>query len=68
MLKNIGKSDKLIRIAVAILLLAIVQFLGITGTLSVILMCLSLVFLVTAFIYLCPLYLPFGINTCKKKD
>ena len=44
MLKNIGKSDKLIRIAVAILLLAIVQFLGITGTLSVILMGLSLVF------------------------
>jgi hypothetical protein len=68
MLKNIGKSDKLIRIAVAILLLAIVQFLGITGTLSVILMGLSLVFLVTAFINFCPLYLPFGINTCKKKD
>ena len=68
MLKNIGKSDKLIRIAVAILLLAIVQFLGITGTLSVILMGLSLVFLVTALINLCPLYLPFGINTCKKKD
>ena len=42
MLKNIGKSDKLIRIAVAILLLAIVQFLGITVTLSVILMGLSL--------------------------
>ncbi len=68
MLKNIGKSDKLIRIAIAILLLAIVQFLGITGTLSVILMSLSLVFLVTAFINLCPLCLPFGINTCKKKD
>jgi hypothetical protein len=66
MLKNIGKSDKLIRIAVAILLLAIVQFLGITGMLSVILMGLSLVFLVTAFINLCPLYLPFGINTCRK--
>lgn len=68
MLKNIGKSDKLIRIVVAFLLLSIVQFLDITGTLSVVLMGLSLVFLVTSFLNLCPLYLPFGINTCKKKN
>ena len=68
MLKNIGESDKLIRIVVAFLLLSIVQFLGITGTLSVVLMGLSLVFLVTSFLNLCPLYLPFGINMHKKKN
>lgn len=68
MFKNIGKSDKLVRMIIAFILLAFVQIIGITGTLSVVLMGLSLVFLVTSFLNLCPLYLPFGINTCKKKD
>lgn len=68
MFKNIGKTDKLTRMIIAFVLLAFVQIIDITSTLSVILMGLSLVFLVTAFINLCPLYIPFGINTCKKKN
>jgi len=68
MLKNIGKLDKLVRMMIAFVLLAIVQVLDLKGTLSVVFMGLSLVFLFTAFLNLCPLYLPFGINTCKKKD
>jgi hypothetical protein len=26
------------------------------------------IFLATSFIAFCPLYLPFGLNTCKKKS
>jgi len=39
----------------------------IQGTLAYVLMALAIIFLITSFISFCPLYKPFGINTCKTK-
>lgn len=60
-----GSMDKMIRLGVAILI-AILYFSGvITGTVALVLGVLALVFALTSLISFCPLYLPFGISTCK---
>lgn len=62
-----GTIDKTIRLIVAIVF-AILYFTNtITGTIGLILVILGVVFVLTSLISFCPLYLPFGINTCKKK-
>jgi hypothetical protein len=68
MKKNRGTADKLIRILVAALFAALYFTHIITGTLSIILLGLATVFILTAFIGSCPLYLPFKINTNKKSQ
>lgn len=62
-----GSADKGIRIVIALAIAALYYFNVIEGTLAYVLMALALVFLLTSFISFCPLYLPFGLNTCKKK-
>ncbi|WP_094766821.1 YgaP family membrane protein [Pseudozobellia thermophila] len=39
----------------------------VTGTLGIVLLVLAAVFLLTAFVGFCPLYLPFGLSTCKRE-
>lgn len=67
MKKNMGSADKGIRIVIALAIAALYFFNVIEGTLAYVLMALGLVFLLTSLISFCPLYSPFGINTCKKK-
>jgi hypothetical protein len=66
---NMGTTDKIIRTLLAVLI-AVLYFTGvISGTLGIVLLVLSAVFLLTSFISFCPLYYPFGISTkCKKKE
>jgi len=67
MKKNMGFTDKTIRVIIA-LVIAVLYFTNIiTGTIAIILLILAVLFLLTSFISVCPLYLIFGINTCKKK-
>ena len=67
MKKNIGSTDKFLRIALAILV-AVLYFTNvINGTLAIVLGILAVVFVLTSFISFCPLYLPFGISTLKKE-
>jgi hypothetical protein len=67
MKSNMGTTDKIIRIAIAVVV-AVLYFTGvIPGTLGIILLVLAAVFVLTSLISFCPLYLPFGINTGKKK-
>jgi hypothetical protein len=64
---NMGTADKIIRIAIAVLI-AVLYFTNvISGTLGIILLVLAAVFVLTSLISICPLYLPFGINTGKTK-
>lgn len=66
MKKNMGTIDKVIRLIAAAIIL-ILYFTGsISGTLGIILLILAIIFAITSFISFCPLYKPFGINTCKK--
>jgi len=65
---NMGNTDRAIRlIAATIIILAYVTG-KIEGTMGIILLVLAGIFVLTSFIKFCPLYLPLGINTCKKKD
>ncbi len=65
MKKNLGLLDKAIRIAAA-LAIGILYYTGvISGTWATVLGTLAIVFVITAFISFCPLYLPLGINTFK---
>ncbi|KAB1158185.1 YgaP family membrane protein [Flavobacterium luteum] len=67
MKKNIGLTDKIIRVAAAIFV-AILYFIGtISGTIAIILGIFALIMILTSFVSFCPLYFPFGINTRKKK-
>jgi len=68
MKKNMGTIDKSVRIILA--LVAVVLFFThvVTGVLGIVLLVLAGVFVLTSLISFCPLYWPFGINTCKKKE
>lgn len=69
MKKNMGTTDKVIRIIVAIIIAALVFAEVISGTLAIVLLILAGVFVLTSLISFCPLYLPFGIKTsCNKED
>lgn len=66
MKKNMGDADRAIRI-VAAALIVILYLLGIvTGMVGTILLLLAVIFLVTSFVGICPLYKIFGINTIKQ--
>lgn len=67
MKKNVGNTDRIIRIVLAVVL-AVLYFTGITkGALGIALIIVAIVFLLTSFIRFCPLYTIFGIKTtCKK--
>ena len=68
MKNNMGTADKAIRILMAIVI-GILYFTNtISGILATVLGILAVVFVLTSFISFCPLYLPFGINTSKKKS
>ncbi|MCC7028850.1 MAG: DUF2892 domain-containing protein [Chitinophagaceae bacterium] len=68
MKKNMGTTDKLVRIIIA-LTIAVLYFTNvISGTLAIVLGLLAIVFALTSLISFCPLYLPFGISTCKLNE
>jgi hypothetical protein len=64
---NMGFADKIVRILAAIVI-GVLYFTGtITGTISIILLVVAAIFLATSLIGICPLYIPFGQSTLKKK-
>lgn len=64
---NMGSADRVLRVIVAAVI-AILFFTGIIkGTLGIVLLVLAAVFILTSVVSFCPLYVPFGISTCKKK-
>ncbi|MBL7904886.1 MAG: DUF2892 domain-containing protein [Bacteroidales bacterium] len=66
MKKNMGLTDRIIRLALAALV-AVLYFTGIlNGTLGTVLLVLAVVFVLTSLISFCPLYPLFRMNTNKK--
>jgi len=64
-MKNMGNIDRIIRVVIAIII-AVLYFMGIiSGTAAIVLLILAGIFILTSIISICPLYLPFGIKTCK---
>lgn len=68
MKKNMGSSDRMVRVIIAIIITVLYFTNIITGTIGLILLVVAGVFLFTSLISYCPLYAPFGLNTCKKKE
>lgn len=68
MKKNMGTTDRIARILVAVIIAVLYFTQVINGTVAIILLALAIIFILTSFISFCPLYLPFGISTRKKKD
>jgi len=66
MKKNMGTVDKVIRILIAVVVVILYFTNVISGTLGIVLLALSAVFVVTSILGFCPLYLPFSISTTKK--
>ncbi|MBU2906248.1 DUF2892 domain-containing protein [Arenibacter algicola] len=67
MKKNMGNLDRTLRFVVAAALIALYYNGTISGVLGIVLVVLAIIFFLTSFIGFCPLYLPFGIRTCKTK-
>lgn len=68
MKKNMGSADRISRLVIAAIIAVLYFTKTITGTLGIVLMVLGGIFILTSLIGSCPLYFPFGINTCKKKN
>jgi hypothetical protein len=68
MKKNMGTADRVLRILIAVAIIAIYFFTNLlSGTVALILLIASGIFIATSFISFCPLYLPFGISTVGRK-
>lgn len=61
-----GKTDKTLRLIVAVILAVLYFTNTVTGNLGIFLLAFAVILVITSFINFCPLYSPFGINTNKK--
>ncbi len=67
MKKNIGNTDKLIRLIIAVVLFLLVYTEKIHNpTMEIVLLVIALLAAITSLINYCPLYSLLKINTCKK--
>lgn len=65
MKKNLGTTDKVIRILVAVVVLALYLTHVISGTLAVILLIVAGILVVTSLVGMCPLYQLLGLSSKK---
>lgn len=65
MKKNMGTTDKMIRVLAAAIFAVLYFTKTVKGTSGIILLVVGAVFLLTTVISFCPLYTLLGINTCK---
>ncbi len=68
MKKNMGSLDRTLRLIAAVIMIGLYSMNMVEGTTGVVLLVLGVVFIITSLLSFCPLYLPFGLNTCSKKQ
>ena len=68
MKKNMGNTDRLIRIAIAAVLLIVSLLDFLPSTLNAIVLIFAAILILTSFTSFCGLYTLFGWNTCKIKS
>lgn len=68
MKKNVGSTDKVVRLALAIVLILLFYKEVLTGALGIVALVLALVLTVTSLVSFCPLYTLFGLKTTKKEE
>jgi len=67
MKKNMGSVDRIIRLALAVVITVLYLTGTIQGIFGIILIVIALIFAATSFIGFCPLYTLLKISTCKVK-
>jgi hypothetical protein len=65
MVKNVGTTDKIIRIAVALVLVVLYFTSILSGTAGIIALVVAAVLVVTSLVSFCGLYTLIGANTCS---
>ena len=65
---NMGYADRLIRVAIAVVIGSLAFGGIISGPLAAIGYVLTGILLLTSLVGFCPMYLPFGISTCKPES
>ncbi len=65
MKKNMGTADRAIRLIAAIAVGVLYAMNLISGTVAIVLGVVAVAFLATSLIGWCPMYLPFGLSTCR---
>lgn len=68
MKKNMGSTDRIIRLIIAALIAILYLTEVLSGTLGTVLLILAGIFLITSIFRYCPLYVPFGLNTLSDKE
>lgn len=64
---NMGTEDRIFRLVAAIAVGVLYGLGYISGLLAIVLGVVAIAFFVTSLIGWCPLYLPFGLSTLRKK-
>lgn len=67
MKRNLGNLDKVIRVLLALAVVALYYFNVIGGTLAIILGIVAGIFLLTSLVNFCPLYAALGLNSWGRK-
>ena len=67
MKKNVGNTDKIIRLVVAVALVALFFTGKISGTLGIVGLIVAAIFAVTSLVGTCPIYSIIGASTCPVK-
>jgi hypothetical protein len=67
MKKNMGTTDRVIRLIIAVVFISLYASGSIVGTVGIVLIALSVIFLLTSIVGVCPLYLPLRISTIAKR-
>lgn len=68
MRKNIGTTDKAVRLVFAAIILLLYFTNVVSGALALVLLLLAIILAGTSLLGFCPLYIPFGISTFRKKS
>lgn len=67
MKKNMGATDRFLRLLIAAIFVGLYFSDTVTGTLGVVLLVFAGVFTLTSLISFCPIYTLFGLSTCPSK-
>lgn len=68
MKKNMGSTDRVIRILIAFIVTTLYFVNVISGALAIVLLLFSAIFMLSSMVSFCPLYVSLGINTAKGKN
>lgn len=68
MKKNMGTTDRIARLIISAIFVALYFTGTVTGTFGIVLLVLAGVFTMTSLLGFCPLYSIFGLSTCSTKE